>query len=365
MSEHTYFVGLMSGTSIDGIDAALVAIDERGHAQLKASHALPYRHEMRQQLLALAQPGGNEIARLGSLDRQLGEAFARAALAVMAAGHVDAADVRAIGSHGQTVRHHPNDPQPFTLQIGDPNTIAEQTGVTVVADFRRRDVAAGGQGAPLAPAFHHAMFGEPATTTAVVNIGGVANVSIIDANDNVTGFDTGPGNSLMDAWIGRCQDQRFDADGHWAATGHVDQSLLKAALTDPYFARSAPKSTGPEHFNLAWLGNLLEPLKPEDVQRTLLEITAVSIAQALESATPKRVAICGGGAQNGILMARLKELLSPAVVITTESLGIHPDWVEAAAFAWFAYRTLAGLPANEPAVTGASGYRVLGAIYPA
>ena len=365
MSDCNYFVGLMSGTSVDGIDAALVAIDANGHTQLKACHAFSYDHEMRQQLLALAQPGGNEIVRLGALDRQLGEAFAQAALEVMTMANVDASQVRAIGSHGQTVRHHPNDPQPFTLQIGDPNTIAEITGVTVVADFRRRDVAAGGQGAPLAPAFHHAVFGEVATTTAVVNIGGVANVSIIDADNGVTGFDTGPGNSLMDAWIGRCQDQRFDANGDWAATGQVDQALLKAALTDPYFSRPAPKSTGPEHFNLAWLGNLLEPLKPEDVQRTLLEITAASIAHALKSSSPKRVAICGGGAQNGLLMMRLTDLLSPAAVITTEPLGIHPDWVEASAFAWFAHRTLAGLPANEPAVTGACGYRVLGAIYPA
>lgn len=365
MTADSYFVGLMSGTSVDGIDAALVAIDDKGHTQLRASYAMPYGHEMRQQLLALAQPGANEIIRLGALDRQLAEAFAQAALAVMDAGNVAAAEVRAIGSHGQTVRHHPNDAHAFTLQIGDPNTIAELTGVTVVADFRRRDVAAGGQGAPLAPAFHHAMFSEAAATTAVVNIGGVANVSIIDAQGHVTGFDTGPGNSLMDAWIGRCQGERFDADGDWAATGQVDEALFRAALADPYFARPAPKSTGPEHFNLAWLGSLLDPLKPEDVQRTLLEVTAASIANALKPAAPERVAICGGGAQNGLLMARLAALLAPAAVITTESLGIHPDWVEASAFAWFAHRTLAGLPGNEPAVTGARGYRVLGAIYPA
>lgn len=367
MSEARYFVGLISGTSVDGVDAVVLSL--RGERlAVVASHGEPYPTELREAILGLSQPGINEIDRLGAVDRQIADTFANAALMVIGLAGIDAAAVTAIGSHGQTIRHRPMGETAFTLQIGDPNRIAEQTGILTVADFRRRDMAAGGQGAPLAPAFHRAAFEISGNTTAVVNIGGIANVTLFGDSGAVSGFDSGPGNTLMDAWVRKHLDQPYDRDGLWARTGAVDESLLERLMDDPYFCAAAPKSTGPEYFDLAWLEARLDTSSDasaaEDIQRTLLELTARSIAMALNAEPLAQLAVCGGGASNGLLMERLGELLAPAEVTTTEALGIGPDWVEAAAFAWLASRTVDGLSGNEPAVTGAQGYRVLGGLFP-
>ena len=369
-----YFIGLMSGTSVDGIDAVVLRVNEQVDSanaaqqspfDIVASHCEAYPADLQDTLLSMAQPGINEIDRLGKADRQVADYFARAALNVMAQAGLGSQDVTAIGSHGQTVRHRPTGDAAFTLQIGDPNRIAELTGITTVADFRRRDVAAGGQGAPLTPAFHRAAFASAADTTAVVNIGGIANASLLLEDGSIVGFDTGPGNTLLDAWTRRHQGRSYDVNGDWAASGRVDTSLLQRLLDDSYFHRPPPKSTGPEYFNSEWLSAKADPRQaPVNIQRTLVELTALSITDAIKSYAPKRVAICGGGAHNRFLMGRLSGLLGPANVTTTETMGIHPDWVEAACFAWLAYRTLSGLPGNEPAATGAAGHRVLGAIYP-
>ena len=374
MTPAPYFIGLMSGTSVDGIDAVVLRVNEQVDSanatqqspfDIVASHCEAYPADLQDTLLSMAQPGINEIDRLGQADRQVADYFARAVLNVMAQVGLSSQDVTAIGSHGQTVRHRPTGDAAFTLQIGDPNRIAELTGITTVADFRRRDVAAGGQGAPLTPAFHRAAFASAADTTAVVNIGGIANASLLLENGSIVGFDTGPGNTLLDAWTRRHQGRSYDVNGDWAASGRVDTNLLQRLLDDNYFHRPPPKSTGPEYFNSDWLSAKADPRQaPVNIQRTLVELTALSITDAIKSYTPKRVAICGGGAHNRFLMGRLSGLLGPAKVTTTETMGIHPDWVEAACFAWLAYRTLSGLPGNEPAATGAAGYRVLGAIYP-
>ena len=367
MSEARYFVGLISGTSVDGVDAVVVVL-QGNQIDVLASHVEPYPEALRQSILSLSQPGINEIDRLGAVDRQIADIFAKAARTVIGHAGVGIDAIAAIGSHGQTVRHRPSGDLCFTLQIGDPNRIAELTGILTVADFRRRDMAAGGQGAPLAPAFHRAAFGICGNATAVVNIGGIANVTLFDHEGAVSGFDSGPGNTLMDAWARKHLGEPFDRDGLWARSGSIDEDLLQRLLDEPYFSAPAPKSTGPEYFNPHWLdvclGTASEDVTPEHIQRTLLELTARTIAAALGFEPLAQLAVCGGGARNGLLMERLGELLQPAQVTTTEALGIDPDWVEAAAFAWLASRALDGLPGNEPSVTGADGYRVLGALFP-
>ena len=367
MSEPRFFVGLISGTSVDGIDAVVLAL-RNSQLEIIACHDEPYPETLRLAVLSLCHPGINEIDRLGIVDRDVADSFAKAALAVISKAGLKVSDIAAIGSHGQTIRHRPSEDRTFTLQIGDANRIAELTGITTIADFRRRDVAAGGQGAPLTPAFHRVAFGISGNATAVVNIGGISNITLLDDGDNLVGFDSGPGNTLMDAWVRKHLDQAFDQNGAWADSGRADEPLLERCLDDPYFSAPAPKSTGPEYFNLAWLEERLDmlpdPIPPEDVQRTLLELTARSIAATLDNESIAQLAVCGGGAKNTPLMNRLSELLYPTQVITTQALGIDPDWVEAAAFAWLASRTVDNLPGNEPSVTGATGYRVLGAVFP-
>jgi len=366
-------VGLMSGTSMDAIDAALVKYDS-GQTTLVECHEQPISPALREQIHQLSHPGDNEIERLGRLDRTLGHAFAEATLALLRKAHVAPDQVRAIGSHGQTVRHCPpsacgNNREAFTLQIGDPNTIAEVTGIATIADFRRRDVAAGGEGAPLAPAFHAAAFNQPPTVRAIVNIGGIANITLL-RDQSAIGFDSGPGNTLLDSWIRQHQGVSFDADGGWAAEGSVNAPLLEALLQHPYLTRPAPKSTGKESFNLSWLQQQLEivpGVPPGDVQATLAEFTAVSIYRALLSVGSdiEQVFVCGGGAANSDLMRRLFQHLEPVYLGTTRELGCDPAWVEAAAFAWLAGRHLDQQSGNLPAVTGADGERILGALYPA
>lgn len=365
------YLGLMSGTSLDGIDAAVVDLSS-ATPHVLAAHTQPYSPDLRNQLLELAQGGGtNEVECLGRLDQQLGELFAAAALAVLEQRGLAPSAIRAIGSHGQTVRHRPAGPTPFTLQIADPNLIAERTGITTVADFRRRDMAAGGQGAPLVPAFHACCFRKAEEDRAVLNIGGMANLTLLPADQQlpVSGFDTGPGNVLLDAWIGKQRGESCDRNGDWASTGQVQQSLLHALLQDDYFRMAPPKSTGREKFQLAWLEQRLATFacSPNDVQATLVALTAETIAAALQAAAPRtqRLLVCGGGVHNNTLMNALSVALADVPVESTAVHGLNPDWVEAAAFAWMAHETLAGRPSNVPSVTGARGPRILGGIYPA
>ncbi len=363
------YIGLISGTSMDGIDAALVELGEHTCATL-ATRSHDYPEPLRERLLAASrQPDSITIDELGRLDHAVGECFRDAALELMSLSGAKAASIRAIGSHGQTIRHLPRDAEPFTLQIGDPNLIAVGTGITTVADFRRRDVALGGEGAPLAPGFHQWLFGNGRKSRVVLNIGGFANVTVLShTNHAVTGFDTGPGNSLLDAWHREHVGGPFDAGGAWAASGTVDARLLAACLADPYFPAAPPKSTGFEYFNLEWLSERLDgrAVAPVDVQATLLALTVTSIRNAIEGHAPAtdEILVCGGGVHNEALMRALADAADPMSVRSTEDSGLHPDWVEAAAFAWLASRTLSGLPGNLPEVTGAERAAVLGCIYP-
>lgn len=363
------YIGLMSGTSMDGIDAALV--DFTNGSKLLAHHSEPLPKKLVQILRQLTSPSTNEIDTLGQASTQLGHAFAAAVNNLLKAADVNAQQIIAIGSHGQNIRHRPTLPSPFTLQISDPNIIATETGITTVADFRRKDIALGGHGAPLTPAFHqHFMAGDKSQI--ILNIGGIANVTLLPhTGDRVIGFDTGPGNCLLDAWILKNRAQAFDPQGEWASSGKVLTRLLEILLTDDYFLQKPPKSTGTEYFNLTWLQKTLSlvqilysNIKPEDVQRTLVELTAVSIINAINACqySDKAIYVCGGGVHNKLLMDRLAALHSGNVASSTE-LGIDPDWVEAMAFAWFAKNTLAKIPSNLPSVTGASRVAVLGGIY--
>lgn len=373
MTEQRY-VGLMSGTSADGIDAVLLNVDETGNLSLTATRSHPLDGSVKAAIEALCTPGENEIDRLGELDRRLGRNFAEAVLALLEDADLAAHQVTAIGSHGQTVRHRPrgaagNSAAAFSLQIGDPNTIAELTGITTVADFRRRDIAAAGEGAPLVPAFHRGQFAQPGIRRAIVNIGGIANATLLEGLTLRGGFDCGPGNALLDYWVHRSTGAAYDAGGAWSAEGSVDADLLDACLADPFFSRTGPRSTGREHFSAGWLQsrlNAMPALRARDVQATLAEFTVRSIAGSLQAAdfTAQEIYVCGGGAHNADIMRRLHRRLQPARLDTTAALGMHPDWVEAAAFAWLARQRLCKLPGNAPEVTGATGLRVLGAIYP-
>lgn len=355
-------IGLISGTSVDGIDCALLEIDG-GQIELVGYHSHPYPAGLRRQLLALTERPSLSLSEFGLLDNAVANCFADAAQQLLAQQELSAGDVDAIGSHGQNIWHQPE--RHLTLQIGNPSVIAARTGITTVADFRRKDVALGGQGAPLAPAFHQALFAQPGQPIGVLNIGGIANLSVL-RGDTVTGFDTGPGNALMDAWHERHQGGEFDADGQWAMSGEVIAPLLQALMATPYLHLAPPKSTGRELFNLHWLEAHLQlhPGAPADVQRTLLEFTAQSAAGACiaSDADFTHIAVCGGGAHNRALMQRLKELL-PCPLKTTDQLGFPGDWIEAGAFAWFAAQTLQGQPASRATVTGARRDAILGGIY--
>lgn len=367
------YIGLMSGTSLDAIDIAVVDI-EAGRCQLIEAGSAEIPADLRSELLELCSTRMIDPERIAVADARLGHAFATATSDFLRAHYISADGVVAIGSHGQTIRHRPPrnaQSQPgFSWQIGDPNVIAEHTAITTVADFRRRDVAAGGQGAPLVPAFHRAVFGSSGSHRAVLNIGGMANISLLGPDGSCNGFDVGPGNVLMDAWYSRHNDGHFDADGHWANSGEIDSNLLLDLLRHPFLALPPPKSTGREEFNLDWLtariAHSAPTARPVDIQATLLEFSAVCVASAINDHAPstEQLYICGGGAHNGALLKRMSGLLPGCRLETTSALGIAPDWVEAAAFAWLASRTLDGLSGNVPAVTGACREVPLGAIYP-
>lgn len=373
-ADGTHFIGLMSGTSLDAVDAVLVDLNEHRHDVL-AHHSQPIPDDLRAAIARLCQPGdieGDPIDQIGAVDREMGELLADAVAALLATAGMPADRIAAIGSHGQTIRHRPPDgatAHPFTLQIGDPNCIAARTGITTVADFRRRDMVLGGQGAPLVPPFHAAAFRHPDRDRAVVNLGGIANVTLLPSRGEVSGFDVGPGNCLLDAWVKRHLDRPYDDGGAWATAFTPDASLLQTLQQHPFFTREPPKSTGREDFNLGWLDAQLQAfptLEPGVVQATLLALTSTTLTLALENySTFTEAYFCGGGARNQALLDDLSVRLKPRTVATTAALGVDPQCVEATAFAWLARETLHGRPGNLPAVTGASRATVLGAIYPA
>ena len=358
------FIGIMSGTSLDGVDAALVAF-ENGNCQLQDTQFLAYPESLKTELLALHTPQHNELEAASVLGCRLAHLYADAVKQLLSKAKINAADISAIGCHGQTIRHRPE--LGFTLQIGNNALLAELTNISVIGDFRSRDIAAGGQGAPLVPAFHKAMFASTDKNRAIVNIGGIANITYLPKIGKVLGFDSGPGNMLLDSWTKLKNGEDYDKGGAWAGTGTVLQTLLSGMLAEPYFALPPPKSTGRDLFNDHWLKQhqLYPHLRPQDVARTLVALTAHSIHDALAMMDIDEVFACGGGAHNTLLIKELQTLLGDIPVSTTEALGVGVDWVEAVAFAWFAKQTLENKPSNLPEATGAAGARVLGAIYPA
>jgi anhydro-N-acetylmuramic acid kinase len=384
MDEHKrflgmHYLGMISGTSADGIDIAIARFhdgntdqDTAPQADVLFGRTYAWDDDLRTLLIALGQHASAlTLDDIGELDVRIGAAFAAAAEQAIRDSGVDRAQIAAIGSHGQTLRHRPdgrrNDgAHRFTLQLGDANLIAETTGIRTVADFRRRDVAAGGHGAPLLPALHAALLSSHDEDRAVLNLGGIANLTLLPVRGDVRGFDTGPANGLMDAWCLRHTGERFDRSGAFAASGHIDHALLVRLLDEPWFALPPPKSTGRDQFHLGWVESKLGGNEtPADVQATLLALTARTVADALRTTMPgtARVIACGGGVHNPVLMRALADALPGAVVESTAAHGIDPDVVEALGFAWLARQTVLGRPGNLPSVTGAAGLRVLGAIY--
>ncbi len=373
------YIGLMSGTSLDGVDGVLAdftgfAGDTGGTSRLRvAAHVhRPFAEALRHELLALNSPGADELHRAALAGNGVARAYAEVVAALLRQADVDASRVRAIGAHGQTVRHRPRefDGVGYSVQLNAPALLAELGGIDVVADLRSRDVAAGGLGAPLVPGFHRAVFGRKHTTVAALNIGGIANLTLLDADGGTRGFDCGPGNVLMDLWCQQHTTEPYDRDGAWAATGRVIEPLLQTLLAERYFALAPPKATGRDLFNAGWLARPLTvagDARPEDVQATLAELTAAACADALRrhAASAVELLVCGGGACNGHLMRRLAARLPEVAVATTASRGLPVDQVEACAFAWLARSFVEGECGNRPAVTGAAGPRRLGGLYPA
>ena len=371
MKQTDLYIGLLSGTSMDAVDAALV--DFSGDKpRLLAVHRQVYPPALQQALQGLIEKPQSSLANLGGLDVWVAEIFAQATNQLMQNSTYSREQIQAIGNHGQNIYHAPQAEHPFSWQIGDPNVIATHTHITTVADFRRKDIALGGQGAPLTPAFHAQFMRQDGQDSIVLNIGGIANITVLpcSTDQKVIGFDTGPGNTLLDNWVQQHQNMTYDDKGRWAAQGRVDETLLARCLADPYFHHVPPKSTGREYFNLTWLqnygGNCLMDLAPVDVQATLSQLTANSIAQAItdQGLTSAPIFVCGGGIHNEDLLSRLRQCLPQATVQSSQVMGIDPDWLEAMAFAWFAKQTLQGQTSNLPSVTGASRAIVLGGIYP-
>lgn len=375
MANKQYFIGLMSGTSLDGVDAVITDLSKKKSAKLLTYRTHPIPRALRLDIQSIIQPNWQgTIKNIGSLNHRLGLLFSNAVNALLDKSGLNNSDILAVGSHGQTLWHQPDGKHPFSLQLGDASLIAEKTGITTVSDFRSRDIAAGGQGAPLVPAFHGAMLNHSHKNRIVLNIGGIANISVLPPKESdipISGFDTGPGNGLIDAWILKNKKRSFDADGEWARSGIIIDTVLKSLLNDPYFSLPFPKSTGKEAFNLLWLEKSLEgalynyPAK--DIQASLTELTALSIAkQIVENHIPcEEIYLCGGGVYNSFLVERLKHHLPNSQITSTEVLGIDPNWMEAIAFSWLAQQTLKGKAGNIPEVTGAHGSRILGAIHQA
>jgi len=372
-TQDNYFIGLMSGTSLDGVDTIICKITASNQFSLLYSATYPIPEILKEDLLALSQKQQiNELDQYATLDVQMGHLFADCCQHLLKTHNVSSDQICAIGSHGQTLRHYPKQSYPTTLQIGDPNIIAQQTGITCIADFRRRDMAAGGQGAPLVPPFHQAIFTAD-YNRAVVNIGGIANITFLpafsDKKNAVLGYDSGPGNGLMDNWCKQHFNCAYDQSGTLASQGIVDKTLLSAFLNEPFFSQKAPKSTGREYFSMQWLNSHLKKSaqkNPYNVLATLLELTSVTIAnEILSQHSVGDVLICGGGVHNVQLMQRLQNLMPNLIVSSTKAYGLHPDWVEASAFAWLAQQTIKSLSGNLPSVTGAKQKVILGGIWQA
>lgn len=368
MTMRELYIGLMSGTSLDGVDAVVVAIDEH-KIELIEHDEYPFPTELRKSILDICTGQATNLPIVGQIDHLLGKLYAKAVHRLLKKAKLLPSAIRAIGNHGQTVFHQPQGNEPFTIQLGDNNLISALTGIDTIADFRRLDMAVGGQGAPLVPAFHQYLFALRDSTTVILNIGGIANVSVIPTTHDVTGYDTGPGNMLMDAWCEMHTGSRFDKNGAWAASGEVDSTLLRKLMSDPYLQALPPKSTGREHYNLDWLQQQLAGNEaPQDVQRTLCEFTAQSIANAIsihKQGDECELLVCGGGANNSLLMQRLAALLPQWKVMLTSEKGISEDYMEAMAFAWLARQRVHNQPSNLPSVTGAKQSVSLGVIYPA
>lgn len=369
MADSDYYIGLISGTSVDGIDCVLVQFDG-DQPKLVATHCEPIEPNLRADILTLCSGKAIDLELYGTTDVAIGQLFARAALTLLENEGIAKSAIRAIGSHGQTVFHYPQGDTRFSLQIGDPNSIAHLTDITTIADFRRRDMAAGGEGAPLAPLLHRNCFQSASTDRVVLNVGGIANITVLNKDGTCLAFDTGPANVLMDYWIAKYKQKNYDKNGDWAASGNVIQALLKLLMDEPYFARSVPKSTGRELFNGLWLEEKLHTLGQElalaDVQATLLRFTIDSIVNEIrKTSQPTEVYVCGGGAHNNALMEGLQTRLRDCNVVSTAKLGIDPDWVEAIAFAWMAKQTSEGRPIDTTPFTGATRATVLGGIYKA
>lgn len=355
----------MSGTSLDGVDAALVKISD-SQVHLLHAHYLPYSAELKQSLLALHQPFSGELHHSQLLANQLSQLYANAVTALLQSSELSAKHVRAIGCHGQTLRHCPE--SGYTVQIGNGALLAELTGITVVNDFRSRDIAAGGQGAPLVPAFHDHLLRHASIHRVILNLGGIANLTVLTPGQATSGFDCGPANILMDAWCKLHRGFDYDKDGAWASTGRIIPELLQLLIDEPFFALAPPKSSGRDLFNLEWLTSKLSGNElPEDVQATLMALTVTTIAHAVQSASPdaSEIYLCGGGAHNLVLLKGLADALPQCSIRLTDALGIPADWMEAIAFAWLARQTLHRKPGNLPLVTGAAHPCLLGAIYPA
>jgi anhydro-N-acetylmuramic acid kinase len=363
-----FFIGLMSGTSMDGIDAALVDFTA-SRPDLISTHSHSYPAALHRQLEAALELEAPLLTDLTAIDAAVGETFAAATNELLSKAGMAPEDIIAIGSHGQTIRHEPDAPAPYSLQIGNPGIIAMRTGIDVVADFRRADIEAGGQGAPLVPAFHQAVFASDTEDRVILNIGGIANITILTtgATRPVSGFDTGPGNTLMDSWTRQHLQAAMDNNGEWAAIGQLDHALLEDMLTDPYFQAAPPKSTGREYFNPDWLSRYTAQsgTSANNIQTTLCELTAQTIAMAIQAhaGSVDRLIVCGGGVHNNYLMSRLAANMPGLAIASTAAYGVMPDWVEAAAFAWLARQQLAGMPGNIPAVTGATRAVSLGQLF--
>jgi len=362
------FIGLMSGTSMDGIDAALVDFSAN-KPHIIATHTEHYPAELNRKIIAAVNLTNPRSANLSLIDTDIGQCFANAAINLLGKSSFNHTEIRAIGSHGQTIRHEPDQPDPYSLQLGNADIIAGKTGIDVVADFRRQDIEAGGQGAPLVPAFHKALFAYAGENRAVLNIGGIANLTLLPADPTlpVTGFDTGPGNTLMDNWTRKHLKTEMDTDGQWAASGTIDEGVLQRLLDDSYFKQLPPKSTGLDYFNIHWLIERTgaSDITPANMQATLCALTATTIADAIgqHAAKTQRLLVCGGGIHNKTLMQHIKDRLDGIAIESTQQQGINPDWVEAAAFAWLAKQKLEGSPGNIPQVTGADHPVVLGSLH--
>lgn len=365
-SQDAIFIGLMSGTSVDAIDAVAVSFGKQS-VRIHGSYSHEIPDDLRALIIELNTPSENELHKSMRLDQRLGELFADTVQALLKKAQLDPKQICAIGSHGQTIRHQIDTPPFYTLQVGNPNIIAERTGICTVADFRTRDMVMGGQGAPLVPAFHQDLF-QSSNERIILNIGGMANLTILSGDEKTIGFDTGPGNVLLDMWISLQKGERFDKDGDWAKSGRVNQNLLEDFLEEQFFHRAPPKSTGRDLFNADWFNKKVANIKekPENIQATLLALTVESIALSIESIGKNsgELYVCGGGALNTYLMSQLDNRLKDYSVDSTATLGLDPLWVEACAFAWLARQTLTGKTGNLPSVTGAEKPLILGSVYP-